>query len=79
MSVKENKSIEYKKGFEDGWHCALKEINIPMKMVVKSYNPSVCPRCISDFRDYEECYDGYYKRAYNLKRCPYCGQKIKWN
>ena len=35
--------------------------------------------CTSDAdKEYEECDDGYYHRAYSLERCPYCGQKIKW-
>lgn len=56
----------------------LEEINTPRTMIPKDWVPSVCPRCKERFSEYEECDDGYYHRAYSLERCPYCGQKIKW-
>ena len=74
LFLKENISEEYKKGYEQ----ALKDINMPRKMITKAWNPSECPRCRKRFYDYETCNDGYYKRAINLTRCPYCGQKIEW-
>ena len=66
-------------GFNLGYNFALKEINTPMRMITKKWNPSECPRCHIDFGDLEECDDGYYNRATNLNRCPYCGQSIEWN
>lgn len=67
-------SKEYKKGYKQ----ALKDINKPQKMIMEKWEPSVCPRCKEVFYEYEDCDDGYYKRAYSLERCPYCGQKIVW-
>ena len=54
------------------------DFNTPMKMIEEKWNPSKCPRCYSDFSEYEECDDGYYNRAVGFERCPYCGQKISW-
>lgn len=70
------KTSVVKKIFHAGYQKAMKDLNIPMKMIVKEWNPSECPRCHELFD--EECYDGYYKRSYALERCPYCGQKIEW-
>lgn len=50
----------------------------PMLVFQTMWSPSQCPRCYMHFGNYEDCNDGYYKRACSLKRCPYCGQKIKW-
>ena len=54
------------------------EINTLQIMIIKDWEPSVCPRCNERFSAYEDCDDGYYRRAYSLERCPYCGQKVKW-
>ncbi len=70
-----NTSKEYQLGYEQ----ALKDINKPMKMIQEDWEPSECPRCHKLFYDYEKCNDGYYDRAYNIDRCPYCGQKVKWD
>lgn len=67
-------SYAYEMGYKD----ALKEISIPMKMIEENWNPSKCPRCHHSFEEFEPCDDGYYDRATNLERCPYCGQKIFW-
>ena len=56
----------------------IEELNTPQKMITREWEPSVCPRCNEQFSAYEDCDDGYYRRAYSLERCPYCGQKIKW-
>ena len=64
--------------FLDGWDAAIKQLNSPVKPIIKDYYPSECPTCKEDFSDYEPCNDGYYKRAYTLERCPYCGQKLIW-
>lgn len=66
---------DYRKGYEQ----ALKDINKPRMVIQENWNPSECPRCKESFSDYEPCNDGYYKRAYSLERCPYCGQKLKWD
>jgi rubrerythrin len=65
---------EYEKGYQQ----ALEDINKPMKPIIEKWQPSECPRCKKDYRDYEPCDDGYYERATSLERCPYCGQKLKW-
>lgn len=65
---------DYQKGYEQ----ALKDINTPVKVIQKDWNPSQCPKCKESYDDYEECDDGYYDRAYGLERCPYCGQKLEW-
>ena len=67
-----------KSDYERGYERALEDINRPMCVVAEKWNPSDCPRCGHDFSDYEECDDGYYNRATNLYRCPYCGQKLDW-
>lgn len=66
------------KNYKTGYKKALEDINKPMKMITPQWSPSKCPRCNKDFYEYEDCDDGYYKRAEALERCPYCGQKITW-
>lgn len=66
---------EYKRGYQR----ALEDINMPMAVVADRWKPSACPRCNESFADYERCNDGYYKRAVNLYRCPFCGQKLDWD
>lgn len=61
-----------------GYQKALEDINDPMLVILKRWNPSECPRCHRDFSEFEECEDGCYNRATNRDRCPYCGQKLKW-
>lgn len=65
--------------YERGYNRALDDINSPMVVVAKRWNPSACLRCEHSFDDYEECNDGYYHRATSLYRCPYCGQKLDWD
>lgn len=65
--------------FQRGYAQALEDINRPMCVVAKKWNPSECPRCGRSFDDYEDCDDGYYLRARGLERCPYCGQKLDWS
>ena len=62
----------------DKWEKIFEEINTLQIMIIKDWEPSVCPRCNERFSAYEDCDDGYYRRAYSLERCPYCGQKVKW-
>lgn len=57
----------------------LTQYQIPLLVIQENWNPSKCPRCMQSFYDYEPCDDGYYSRATSLERCPYCGQKIKWD
>lgn len=64
--------------YNEGYQQALRDINTPMLMIQHDWNPSQCPRCKKDFSEYETCNDGYYHRASNLDRCPYCGQRICW-
>ena len=72
MQARENDS--YIRGYKK----ALEDINDPMLVILKRWNPSQCPRCRRDFSEFEECEDGCYNRATNRDRCPYCGQKLKW-
>lgn len=65
--------------YERGYQQAVEDINRPMVVVAERWNPSACPRCGKSFVDYEPCDDGYYDRATNLYRCPYCGQKLDWS
>ena len=65
--------------FEKGYQQALKEISYPMAVITEEWNPSVCPRCNESFYDFEPCFDGYYNRASNLDRCPFCGQRLDWD
>lgn len=53
--------------------------NTPKLVIQERWNPSKCPNCEHTFSDFEDCDDGYYDRAYNLTRCPFCGQKLKWD
>lgn len=66
---------DYKRGYQQ----ALKDINTSQKMIQERWESSICPTCHTSFHEYEECDDGYYKRACSLERCPYCGQSITWN
>lgn len=65
---------EYQKGYAQ----ALQDINTPMLVIQEDWNPSQCPRCKTRYFEEEDCDDGYYQRAYALKRCPYCGQRLEW-
>lgn len=62
----------------DSYNQAIKDFNTAKMVIVKQWNPSICPTCEHDFGEYEHCYDGFYDRCTNLERCPYCGQKICW-
>lgn len=65
--------------FMKGYQQALKDINRPMAVITEKWNPSMCPRCKESFYDFEPCFDGYYNRATNLDRCPFCGQRLDWD
>ena len=66
--------------FQRGYAQALADINRPMCVVAEKWNPFECPRCGRLFFDgYENYDDGYYWRARELERCPYCGQKLDWS
>lgn len=69
----------YQEGYHDGYEAAIKELNTPAHVLIEDWNPSVCPNCHKDFSDYEPCDDGFYKRAYGIERCPYCGQMLDWS
>lgn len=68
-----------KYSFDLGREAMFEELNTPMDVIIKPWNPSECPRCKEDFYEFEPCVDGYYKRAYSMDRCPHCGQKLHWN
>ena len=70
--------LGYSKGFEAGKKEMLKELNSPKPVIIEKWNPSECPNCRCSFDKYEPCNDGYYQRATNIDRCPYCGQKLSW-
>lgn len=78
MQTEEKEVDDDNDSYIRGYKKALEDINEPMLVIQKKWNPSECPRCRSDFSEFEECDDGYYNRATNLVRCPYCGQKLKW-
>lgn len=69
--------------YERGYQRALEDINRPMAVVAEKWDPSECPRCGESFSNYEPCDDGYYTRATNMDRCPFCGQRLclegKWH
>lgn len=49
----------------------------PKQVIIKEWSPTHCPTC-----NYELSHsvgDGYYKHPTFLKRCPECGQIIRWN
>jgi len=68
-----------KSDFDKGYQQALVDIGKPMAVIAKNWNPSICPRCKESFSDFEPCFDGYYNRATNLDRCPFCGQRLDWS
>ena len=65
-------------GYERGRKDMAAELNTPRRVITKAWEYSVCQNCGKDFSDFEECDDGYIRRAESLERCPYCGQKITW-
>lgn len=67
--------LYYRKGYQQ----ALKDINTEKKVIKESWSPSRCPQCKEDFSDFEPCNDGYYTRCTSMLRCPFCGQKLKWD
>jgi len=71
--------IEKMTDYERGYKQALDDISSPQAVVAERWSLSECPRCAENFRDYEPCDDGYYKRAMSMLRCPYCGQKLDWS
>lgn len=74
LSQSQTTEDAYRRGYEQ----ALKDINKPMSVVVKNWSPSRCPRCKRSFESFELCFDGYYRRAKSMERCPYCGQTLDW-
>ena len=77
--IRMRKVIDSMDAYKRGYQRALEDINMPMAVVADRWKPSACPRCNESFADYEQCDDGYYKRAVNLYRCPFCGQKLDWD
>ena len=67
------------KNYKAGYEKAMAEINQPMSVIIDKWESTECPRCGKNFYEYEESNEGHWKRAINLERCPYCGQKITWN
>lgn len=54
------------------------EKQIPKKVKIKEWSPSVCPSCGYELS--ESVCDGYYKHPTLLERCPNpdCGQRLDW-
>ena len=54
------------------------EKQIPKKVVIKEWNPAICPTCGAELS--ESMGDGYYKHWSHLQRCPNpdCGQRLDW-
>ena len=78
MQTEEKAADDDNDSYIRGYQKALEDINNPMLVIQEKWSPSECPRCRMDFSEFEECDDGYYDRATNRDRCPYCGQKLKW-
>ena len=78
MQTEEKEVDDDNDSYIRGYQKALEDINNPMLVIQKKWSPSECPRCRMDFSEFEECDDGCYNRATNQVRCPYCGQKLKW-
>lgn len=59
--------------------CRLRERDIPKKVEIKEWSPSVCPCCGGKLS--ESIGDGYYKHPTFLERCPNidCGQRLDWS
>ena len=70
---------KYSEDYKQGYIQALNDLNNFKMVIQEKWNPSQCPNCKKYFDEYEQCNDGYYKRATNLMRCPYCGQAIYWD
>lgn len=64
--------------YDRGYRKALEDINTPMQIIARQWNPSQCPRCRRDFSEFEPCDDGYYNRVVTMPRCPFCGQLLDW-
>lgn len=75
----ENIMTKHSEDYKNGYAQALKDINTFKLVIQEKWNPSQCPTCKEYFDEYKPCNDGYYKRAFNLLRCPYCGQAIYWD
>ncbi len=55
------------------------EKQLPKKVEIKEWSPSVCPSCGQELS--ESVGDGYYKHPKFLERCPNpdCGQRLDWS
>lgn len=49
----------------------------PKKIIIRDWNPTKCPTCGHELST--SLGDGYYKHPTFLKRCPKCGQMIRWS
>ena len=49
----------------------------PKKIIIRNWNPTCCPTCGHELST--SLGDGYYKHPTFLKRCPKCGQMIRWS
>lgn len=54
------------------------EKQLPRKVEIKEWSPSVCPCCGYELSESVE--DGFYKHPTFLERCPNpdCGQRLEW-
>lgn len=46
------------------------------EIIIRNWHPTKCPTC--NYELSTSLGDGYYKHPTFLKRCPECGQAIKW-
>lgn len=55
------------------------EKQLPRKVEIKEWSPSVCPSCGYELS--EDLGDGFYRHPTFIKRCPNpdCGQKLDWS
>ncbi len=68
----------YAEGLKEGWERAVREYNTPKLPITEKYENSRCPQCRRYFDEYETIEDSVVWRAVTLERCPWCGQKLKW-
>lgn len=54
------------------------EKQIPKKVIIKTWNPAICPTCGEELS--EDLGDGYYEHYRYLERCPNveCAQRLLW-
>ena len=70
-------SDKHREAYQDAVEALEKQL--PKKIEIKEWSPSVCPSCGQELS--ESVGDGYYKHLTFLERCPNpdCGQRLDWS